>query len=90
MKRTSFLWQRQDRKFYQEDGKERSHQLKLKDIHRCKDYFINSAIGNARALIKSGQELAKLYIDDAKEAVKDQRIDHQTYERPEETVERIG
>ena len=70
MKRTSFLWQRQDRKFYQEDGKERSHQLKLKDIHRCKDYFINSAIGNARALIKSGQELAKLYIDDAKEDVK--------------------
>ena len=59
-------------------------------------------------MIKSGQELAKLYIEDAKEdikairkalrkkeklskkAVKDQRIDHQTYERPEETVERIG
>ena len=32
MKRTSFLWQRQNRKFYQDNGEERSHQLKLKDI----------------------------------------------------------
>ena len=70
MKRTSFLWQRQGRKFLKEDGKELSHQLKLKDLYGCKDYFINSAIGNARALIKSGQELAKLYIDDAKEDMK--------------------
>ena len=70
MKRTSFLWQRQDRKFLKDDGKELSHQLKLKDIYGCKDYFINSAIGNARALIKSGQELTKLYIDDAKDDMK--------------------
>ena len=70
MKRTSFLWQRQGRKFLKEDGKELSHQLKLKDLYGCKDYFINSAIGNARALIKSGQELTKLYIDDAKDDMK--------------------
>ena len=35
MKRTSFLWQRQDRKFFRDDGKERSHQLKLKDVFEC-------------------------------------------------------
>ena len=46
MKRTSFLWQRQRRKFLKEE--------KISE-----------------------------------KAVKDQRIDHQTYERSEETIERI-
>ena len=32
MKRTSFLWQRQGRKFLKDDGKELSHQLKLKEV----------------------------------------------------------
>lgn len=70
MKRTSFLWQRQDRKFFRDDGKELSHQLKLKEVFECKDYFANSARMAAAAMIKSGQELAKLYIEDAKEDIK--------------------
>ena len=32
MKRTSFLWQTQGRKFLKDDGKELSHQLKLKEV----------------------------------------------------------
>ena len=70
MKRTSFLWQRQGRKFLKDDGKELSHQLKLKEVFECKDYFANSARMAAAAMIKSGQELAKLYIEDAKEDIK--------------------
>ena len=70
MKRTSFLWQRQGRKFLKEDGKELSHQLKLKEVFACNDYFANSARMAAAAMIKSGQELAKLYIEDAKEDIK--------------------
>ena len=38
-----FLWQRQRRKFLKEDGKELSHQLKLKEVFACNDYFANSA-----------------------------------------------
>ena len=70
MKRTSFLWQRQGRKFLKEDGKELSHQLKLKEVFACNDYFANSARMTAAGMIKSGQELAKLYIEDAKEDIK--------------------
>ena len=70
MKRTSFLWQRQRRKFLKEDGKELSHQLKLKEVFACNDYFANSARMTAAGMIKSGQELAKLYIEDAKEDIK--------------------
>ena len=70
MKRTSFLWQRQGRKFLKDDGKELSHQLKLKEVFACNDYFANSARMTAAGMIKSGQELAKLYIEDAKEDIK--------------------
>ena len=90
MKRTSFLWQRQRRKFLKEDGKELSHQLKLKEVFACNDYFANSARMTAAGMIKSGQELAKLYIEDAKEkAVKDQNVDHQIFERSEELTKGI-
>ena len=53
-----------------DDGKELSHQLKLKEVFACNDYFANSARMTAAGMIKSGQELAKLYIEDAKEDIK--------------------
>ena len=103
MKRTSFLWQTQGRKFLKDDGKELSHQLKLKEVFACNDYFANSARMTAAGMIKSGQELAKLYIEDAKEDIKAIRkkkkyrkkllkiknIDHQAYKRSEETAKGI-
>ena len=82
MKRTSFLWQRQRRKFLKEDGKELSHQLKLKEVFACNDYFANSARMTAAGMIKSGQELAKVvyrrrqgrYQSDPKGSSKEEKI----------------
>lgn len=48
------------------DAAGRSYHVQLKSQYGVNDYFANSAYNNAKAVVSSQEELAKMYLDDVK------------------------